>query len=293
MDPLAPKSVAFSDKVIAVSPPESVCSVASRGKPAAACPKKSVSGVIFTLVILMFGLSIMYLISRIIAMQRKLSKLEQAQRNNSYDLADVVEEKVNERFEVQRAANSAPTVVSRVTPFFPPAPSSKVPNVPLPGRASKPVTPPAASAPPSTPPPAPVVSTAVAAASSRPPANETIFFDTPPRPFEGLQMFSIPMPPPHIFDLFLSEASAPSRNEESKSFVEEVSDGEASGTEVSKAVTSAMAPLADVVREMEKVADDKSGASSQSDESEDEKPSKPVNPKPTPAKRGRPRKKQT
>ena len=98
------------------------------------------------------------------------------------------------------------------------------------------------------------------------------------------------MPPPHIIDLFFSE----DKGAGSTAFVEELSDGESSGTDVSKAVTSAMAPLADVVREMEKVADEEKEEKSMSEASEEEekRPTRKVPPVPTPAKRGRPRKKQ-
>jgi hypothetical protein len=281
MDSVPPKSVAFSDKVIAVSPPESVCSVRGRST-GAPCPKKSVSTVIYTLVILMFGLSIMYLISRIIALQRKLAKLELAQRNSSYDLADVVEEKV------QSLMSARPSIQPpRVTP--PP-----VPKVPLPGRASTPPGTRSAAVPPVPIPVVPPPAEPVVAAAPVPPTPAT-----PPKAPPANQVLAIPFP---IMELFLADGESAfahlADTKPSTSFVEELSESEASGTEVTKAVATAMAPLADVVREMEKVIDDDKRSSSSEDEDAEARQADRVvlvdwtPPKPA-AKRGRPKKKTT
>jgi hypothetical protein len=107
-------------------------------------------------------------------------------------------------------------------------------------------------------------------------------------------MLAIPFP---IMDLFLAEGESafahlhnPLR---SPSFVEELSESEASGTEVTKAVTTALAPLADVVREMEKVADEEKSTDDEGGEGRKVENVVIVDwPQPKPAtKRGRPRKK--
>lgn len=155
MDPATPlKSVAFADPIAASAPtPElSTCSAVhpaplhSRTLQAgqAAKPKNTVQTLLFGIVGIMFGLSIMYLISRIMAMNRKIVQLERETKRQvtAEYVDDVVSRTVKEL---------APSPVHTFTP--PPKPPVSVPlPVPLQVRPAAsipvPATPVAAPAPP-------------------------------------------------------------------------------------------------------------------------------------------------
>lgn len=88
-------TVTFADTVTGISPPAS----SLPGAPASSCsqrpatPRRNVaSGLLFTLVGVMFGACLLYLVSRLVALNRKVAVLEQGQKKNNVTVADAAQD---------------------------------------------------------------------------------------------------------------------------------------------------------------------------------------------------------
>lgn len=213
-----PKTVAFADPLstsIAAAPDLSTCSSLKPGstravhvKGGAQCskPKNTVQTLLFGVVGIMFGLSIMYLISRIMAMNRKIVQLERESKRQV--TAEYVEEYV-----ARSVKELAPAAAVPVTPVVAPIPLP-VPIPPLPkapvvhAETDKLKRHAAAPSPSATVPSVPSVPSVQQQQPTppRPPPSVTM---PHPMPFEIGMMsmplpFGMPLPPDMLMDLLMS-----------------------------------------------------------------------------------------
>lgn len=307
------KSVAFADPV-ASGFDGSVCSrVSSRGGGglcAAPTPQRTscsknkgtLQTMLLGLVGIMFGLSIMYLISRIMALNRKIVQLERdSKRQVTPDYVEEVATRVAKELTPPPPSLSPPLPLPR--PRQVPVPLPTPPHARMPAAAPVPVP---AVAPTATPTPTPTPAQAQAPSPDRiqkPPAPAPAFFD-----MSGMMPMHVGLPPELLMDLFMggpgmtfvefdmsggprgAATAAPADDEPriTEVFDETIDPATAtkpeptvavaeSTTEVNKLVADALAPLASVVNALEqesngstKAADSKESSDSDEGSASDE-----------------------